>query len=216
MKVNSDSMKLYAVTDSHHLNGRKLEEVVEDVLKGGATFLQLREKDMSHDELVKEAVIIKKIADRYNIPFVIDDDIYAAKEADADGVHIGQSDADYQTARKLLGPDKIIGMTAPSVELAKKAEAMGADYIGAGAVFNTSTKKDTHPLSTDALKEIADSVSIPVVAIGGINKDNINKLRGTDIDGVAVVSALFSSNDPQSAARSLLEISKSLFNDTIK
>lgn len=209
-------MKLYAVTDSHHLNGRKLEEVVEDVLKGGATFLQLREKDMSHDELVKEAVIIKKIADRYNIPFVIDDDIYAAKEADADGVHIGQSDADYQTARKLLGPDKIIGMTAPSVELAKKAEAMGADYIGAGAVFNTSTKKDTHPLSTDALKEIADSVSIPVVAIGGINKDNINKLRGTDIDGVAVVSALFSSNDPQSAARSLLEISKSLFNDTIK
>ena len=216
MKVNSDSMKLYAVTDSHHLNGRKLEEVVEDVLKGGATFLQLREKDMSHDELVKEAVIIKEIADRYNIPFVIDDDIYAAKEADADGVHIGQSDADYQTARKLLGPDKIIGMTAPSVELAKKAEAMGADYIGAGAVFNTSTKKDTHPLSTDALKEIADSVSIPVVAIGGINKDNINKLRGTDIDGVAVVSALFSSNDPQSAARSLLEISKSLFNDTIK
>ena len=216
MKVNSDSMKLYAVTDSHHLNGRKLEEVVEDVLKGGATFLQLREKDMSHDELVKEAVIIKKIADRYNIPFVIDDDIYAAKEADADGVHIGQSDADYQTARKLLGPDKIIGMTAPSVELAKKAESMGADYIGAGAVFNTSTKKDTHPLSTDALKEIADSVSIPVVAIGGINKDNINKLRGTDIDGVAVVSALFSSNDPQSAARSLLEISKSLFNDTIK
>lgn len=216
MKVNSDSMKLYAVTDSHHLNGRKLEEVVEDVLKGGATFLQLREKDMSHDELVKEAFIIKKIADRYNVPFVIDDDIYAAKEADADGVHIGQSDADYQTARKLLGPDKIIGMTAPSVELAKKAESMGADYIGAGAVFNTSTKKDTHPLSTDALKEIADSVSIPVVAIGGINKDNINKLRGTDIDGVAVVSALFSSNDPQSAARSLLEISKSLFNDTIK
>lgn len=216
MKVNSNSMKLYAVTDSHHLNGRKLEEVVEDVLKGGATFLQLREKDMSHDELVKEAFIIKKIADRYNVPFVIDDDIYAAKEADADGVHIGQSDADYQTARKLLGPDKIIGMTAPSVELAKKAESMGADYIGAGAVFNTSTKKDTHPLSTDALKEIADSVSIPVVAIGGINKDNINKLRGTDIDGVAVVSALFSSNDPQSAARSLLEISKSLFNDTIK
>ena len=216
MKVNSNSMKLYAVTDSHHLNGRKLEEVVEDVLKGGATFLQLREKDMSHDELVKEAFIIKKIADRYNVPFVIDDDIYAAKEADADGVHIGQSDADYQTARKLLGPDKIIGMTAPSVELAKKAESIGADYIGAGAVFNTSTKKDTHPLSTDALKEIADSVSIPVVAIGGINKDNINKLRGTDIDGVAVVSALFSSNDPQSAARSLLEISKSLFNDTIK
>lgn len=213
MKVNSDSMKLYAVTDSHHLNGRKLEEVVEDVLKGGATFLQLREKDMSHDELVKEAVIIKKIADRYNVPFVIDDDIYAAKEADADGVHIGQSDADYQTARKLLGPDKIIGMTAPSVELAKKAESMGADYIGAGAVFNTSTKKDTHPLNTDALKEIADSVSIPVVAIGGINKDNINKLRGTDIDGIAVVSALFASDDPQSAAQSLLEMSRSLFSD---
>lgn len=211
MKVNSDSMKLYAVTDSHHLNGRKLEEVVEDVLRGGATFLQLREKDMSHDELVKEAVIIKKIADRYNVPFVIDDDIYAAKETDADGVHIGQSDADYQTARKLLGPDKIIGMTAPSVELAKKAEAMGADYIGAGAVFNTSTKKDTHPLSTDTLKEIADSVSIPVVAIGGINKDNINELRGTDIDGVAVVSALFAVDNPYDAAGELLELSKSLF-----
>lgn len=211
MKVNSDSMKLYAVTDSHHLNGRKLEDVVEDVLRGGATFLQLREKDMSHDELVKEAVIIKKIADRYNVPFVIDDDIYVAKETDADGVHIGQSDADYQTARKLLGPDKIIGMTAPSVELAKKAEAMGADYIGAGAVFNTSTKKDTHPLSTDTLKEIADSVSIPVVAIGGINKDNINELRGTDIDGVAVVSALFAVDNPYDAAGELLELSKSLF-----
>lgn len=204
-------MKLYAVTDSHHLNGRKLEDVVEDVLRGGATFLQLREKDMTHDELVKEAIIIKKIAARYNVPFVIDDDIYAAKEADADGVHIGQSDADYQTARKLLGPDKIIGMTAPSVELAQKAEAMGADYVGAGAVFNTSTKKDTHPLSTDALKEIADSVSIPVVAIGGINKDNVNKLHGTDIDGVAVVSALFAVDAPYDAARELLELSESLF-----
>ena len=216
MKINSNSMRLYAITDSHHLNGRKLEDVVEDVLKGGATFLQLREKNVTHDELVSKARIIKKITDKYDVPFVINDDIYAAKEVDADGVHIGQSDADYQTARKLLGPDKIIGMTAPSVELAQKAEAFGADYIGAGAVFNTSTKKDTHPLSTESLKEIADSVSIPVVAIGGITRDNVTKLKGTDIDGIAVVSALFASENPCTSASELLELSESLFGNVFK
>lgn len=211
MKITNESMTLYAITDRHWLDGRSLTDVVEDVLKGGATFLQLREKNLTHEELVAEAKKIKKITDKYNVPFVINDDIYAAKEVDADGVHIGQKDADYHTARKLLGPGKIIGMTAPSIELAKKAEAMGADYVGAGAVFGTSTKKDTHPLSTDALKAIADYVSIPVVAIGGITADNINKLKGTDISGVAVVSALFASDTPYNAAKNLYDISKSLF-----
>lgn len=141
MKLNKESMLVYAITDRHWTGTQTLEQQVEDVLKNGATFLQIREKNMPHDELVKEAICIKEIAAKYNVPVVIDDDIYAVMEAGIDGVHIGQNDMDYVEARKLLGDDKIIGMTAPSVTLAKKAEELGADYIGAGAVFNTSTKR---------------------------------------------------------------------------
>lgn len=208
MKVNKESMLVYAITDRHWTGEKTLEQQVEEVLKNGATFLQIREKNMPHDELVKEAVRIKEIAKKYNVPVVIDDDIYAVIEADADGVHIGQKDMDYIEARKLLGDDKIIGMTAPSVELAKKAEELGADYIGAGAVFNTNTKKDTKPLELDTLKEICNSVSIPVVAIGGIDHSNVRELKGTDIDGVAVISALFGASNPGEATRELVSIMK--------
>lgn len=208
MKVNKESMLVYAITDRHWTGEKTLEQQVDEVLKNGATFLQIREKNMPHDELVKEAVLIKEIAKKYNVPVVIDDDIYAVIESGVDGVHIGQKDMDYIEARKLLGDDKIIGMTAPSVELAKKAEKLGADYIGAGAVFNTSTKKDTKPLELSTLKEICSSISIPVVAIGGIDHSNVRKLNGTDIDGVAVISALFGADDPGEATRELVSIMK--------
>lgn len=208
MKLNKESMLVYAITDRHWTGTQTLEQHVEDVLKNGATFLQIREKNMPHDELVKEAICIKEIAAKYNVPVVIDDDIYAVIEAGVDGVHIGQNDMDYVEARKLLGDDKIIGMTAPSVTLAKKAEELGADYIGAGAVFNTSTKKDTKPLELSTLKEICNSVSIPVVAIGGIDHSNVRKLKETDIDGVAVISALFGASDPGEATKELVSIMK--------
>ena len=206
MKANKESMLVYAITDRHWTGEKTLEQQVDEVLKNGATFLQIREKNMPHDELVKEAVLIKEIAKKYNVPVVIDDDIYAVIESGVDGVHIGQKD--YIEARKLLGDDKIIGMTAPSVELAKKAEKLGADYIGAGAVFNTSTKKDTKPLELSTLREICSSISIPVVAIGGIDHSNVRKLKGTDIDGVAVISALFGADDPGEATRELVSIMK--------
>lgn len=208
MKLNKESMLVYAITDRHWTSTQTLEQQVEDVLKNGATFLQIREKNMPHDELVKEAICIKEIAAKYNVPVVIDDDIYAVMESGVDGVHIGQNDMDYVEARKLLGDNKIIGMTAPSVTLAKKAEELGADYIGAGAVFNTSTKKDTKPLELSTLKEICNSVSIPVVAIGGIDHSNVRKLKGTDIDGVAVISALFGASDPGEATKELVSIMK--------
>ena len=208
MKVNKESMLVYAITDRHWTGTQTLEQQVEEVLKNGATFLQIREKNMTHDELVKEAVRIKEIAARYNIPVVIDDDIYAVMEAGVDGVHIGQNDMDYVEARKLLGDNKIIGMTAPSVALAKKAEELGADYIGAGAVFSTNTKKDTKPLELSTLKEICNSVSIPVVAIGGIDHSNVRELKGTDIDGVAVISALFGASNPGKATKELVSIIK--------
>lgn len=210
MKLNKESMLVYAITDRHWTGTQTLEQQVEDVLKNGATFLQIREKNMLHDELVKEAVHIKEIAAKYNVPVVIDDDIYAVMESGVDGVHIGQNDMDYVEARKLLGDDKIIGMTAPSVALAKKAEELGADYIGAGAVFSTNTKKDTKPLELSTLKEICNSVSIPVVAIGGIDHSNVRKLKGTDIDGVAVISALFGASDPGEATRELVLIMKDI------
>ena len=210
MKLNKESMLVYAITDRHWTGTQTLEQQVDDVLKNGATFLQIREKNMPHDELVKEAICIKEIAAKYNVPVVIDDDIYAVMEAGVDGVHIGQNDMDYVEARKLLGDNKIIGMTAPSVTLAKKAEELGADYIGAGAVFNTSTKKDTKPLKLSTLKEICNSVSIPVVAIGGIDHSNVRKLKGTDIDGVAVISALFGASDPGEATRELVSIMKDI------
>lgn len=210
MKLNKESMLVYAITDRHWTGTQTLEQQVDDVLKNGATFLQIREKNMPHDELVKEAICIKEIAAKYNVPVVIDDDIYAVIEAGVDGVHIGQNDMDYVEARKLLGDDKIIGMTAPSVTLAKKAEELGADYIGAGAVFSTNTKKDTKPLELSTLKEICNSVSIPVVAIGGIDHSNVRELKGTDIDGVAVISALFGASDPGEATRELVSIMKDI------
>lgn len=212
MKISKKDLLLYAITDRTWLNGRSLLSQVEEVLKNGATFLQLREKNLSYNELVKEAVQIKEIAARYNVPFVINDNIYAAKEAGADGVHIGQDDTSYIKAREVLGNGKIIGMTAHNLKEALAAQEAGADYIGTGAVFPTSTKHDTVPLPLDSLKEITSNVQIPVVAIGGINHKNILSLKGSGIDGAAVISAIFAQENPGLATVEMLNLCKEVVN----
>ncbi len=197
------SMCLYAVTDSMWLGNRTLPEVVKEALEGGATFLQIREKNLAYPEFVKLATEVKAVTDAYHIPYVVDDDVELAKEIDADGVHIGQSDLALVEARRVLGPDKIIGVSAHSVAEAIEAEKNGADYLGVGSVFTTSTKLDAEAVSKATLKEICEAVSIPVVAIGGIQKDNMLQLKGTKVDGVAVVSAIFAAPDIQQAAKEL-------------
>ena len=207
MKLDKSAMLLYAVTDSTWLNGRKLVDDVEDVLKAGATFIQLREKNATYEETVALAREIKKLTDKYHVPFVIDDNVEAAKEVDADGVHIGQSDTEAKRARDILGENKIIGVSAGNLKEAIDAEKNGADYIGIGAMFDTSTKKDHTDMTFEEAKKITDTVKIPVVAIGGINKNNILELKGTGIDGVAVI---FAQQDRYSAAKELLELSKEI------
>lgn len=211
MKVTNKDMQLYAITDNRWLAGHSLEGKVEAALKGGVTFLQLRDKEASHEDLVNMAVKLKAIASRYNIPFVVNDDVEAAKESGADGVHIGQSDMDYEKARAILGPDKIIGMTAKTVEQAKKAEGLGADYIGVGAVFHTSTKSDAKDMSRSTLLSVTDAVSLPIAAIGGINYDNANQLKNTGVSGIAVVSAIFSKEDAYKAALELKKKTDEIF-----
>ena len=208
--MKAEDLMVYAITDRYWLNGAKLADQVEDVLKNGATFLQLREKSFTHEEMVAEAKEIKAIAAKYQVPFVINDDIYAAKEIDADGVHIVQSDMEYRKAREILGEDKIIGLSAGNLQEAIDAEKMGADYIGVGAVFHTDTKKDTTAMSFEELKEITDTVSIPVVAIGGISADNLMQLAGTGIDGISVISAIFGQEDPGAATKKLVELTREM------
>ena len=207
-------MLLYAITDRGWLKeGETLEGVVEDVLKSGATFLQLREKIQGHEEVVEMAKKLQALCKKYKVPFVVNDDIMAAKEMDADGVHIGQSDMEYTKAREILGPDKIIGVSAGNLQEAKEAERVGADYIGVGAVFHTDTKKDATSLTMDQLKEICEAVSIPVVAIGGISVDNALELKGTGIDGICVISAIFGSENPSEATKKLLDLSKKIVSE---
>ncbi|MDY4575808.1 MAG: thiamine phosphate synthase [Intestinibacter sp.] len=218
MKLDNEAIKksmlLYAITDRAWLKeGETLEEVVEDVLKSGATFLQLREKIQGHEEIVEMAKKLQALCKKYNVPFVVNDDTMAAKEIDADGVHIGQSDMEYTKAREILGPDKIIGVSAGNLQEAKEAERVGADYIGVGAVFHTDTKKDATSLTMDQLKEICESVSIPVVAIGGISVDNALKLKGTGVDGICVISAIFGSENPSEATKKLLDLSKKIVSE---
>ena len=208
--MKAEDLMVYAITDRYWLNGAKLADQVEDVLKNGATFLQLREKSFTHEEMVAEAKEIKAIAAKYQVPFVINDDIYAAKEIDADGVLIGQSDMEDRKAREILGEDKIIGLSAGNLQEAIDAEKMGADYIGVGAVFHTDTKKDTTAMSFEELKEITDTVSIPVVAIGGISADNLMQLAGTGIDGISVISAIFGQEDPGAATKKLVELTREM------
>lgn len=208
MRSVKESMLLYAVTDRSWLNGRTVADQVRDALEGGATFIQLREKELDYDSFLAEAFEIKEICAKYGVPFVINDNVDIALACGADGVHVGQSDMEAGDVRARLGDDKIIGVSVHSVEEAIKAQERGADYLGAGAVFSTSTKLDAETTSFGVLKDICDAVHIPVVAIGGINETNITKLKGTGIAGAAIVSAIFAKPDIKAACRELLELSR--------
>lgn len=199
-----EACRLYAITDNAHLNGRSLSECVADAIIGGATFIQLRDKEASTLDLIRKARNIAAVCRVANVPFVINDDIEAAKATGVDGVHVGQSDIACLEARRILGPEAIIGVSAQTVEQAQMAEESGASYIGVGAIFGTPTKPDAELVSIETLKSITESVSIPVVAIGGLNEDTIERLDGTGIDGVAVVSAIFAQDNIEEAARRLL------------
>lgn len=203
MKFDKSSLLLYAVTDRSWLCGETLYSQVEKALEGGATMIQLREKEMSEDSFLAEAREIKELCARYDVPFLINDNVAIAAAVDADGVHVGQSDMEAGDVRRNLGRGKIIGVSAQTVEQAILAEKHGADYLGVGAVFHTGTKPDASDVSYETLKAICQAVSIPVVAIGGITVDNVKGLAGSGICGAAVVSALFAQEDIEAAAREL-------------
>lgn len=201
-----EDVLLYAITDRSWLNGRTLYEQVEDALRGGVTFLQLREKHLSYDEYLEEAREIKALCDKYNVPLIINDNVDIALAVDASGVHVGQSDMEAREARAKLGPDKIIGVSAHNVEEALTAVESGADYLGTGAVFGSGTKEDANKISHDVVRDICKAVDIPVVGIGGITEDNLMELKGTGIDGVAVISAIFAKADITAAAKNLKKL----------
>ena len=205
------AMLLYAVTDQSWLKeDQTLFSVCEDVLSNGATFLQIREKDLDANAFEAEVAKLKELCRRYHVPYVVNDSVEIAQAIDADGVHVGQSDIMGRDIRSLIGPDKILGISAGTVEEAVAAETAGADYIGVGAVFGTSTKKNARNLSVEKLQEICHAVSIPVVAIGGIHAGNLLELSGSSVDGVAVVSAIFAADNPGKATVQLLELAKEM------
>lgn len=210
-QVRKEDMYLYAVTDRSRLKGKTLEQAVREACEGGITFLQIREKHLDRETFEAEARCLQTIAKEYHIPFVVNDDVELAKKIDADGVHIGQGDMELVRARKILGPDKIIGVSAHNAEEAIQAEKNGADYLGSGAVFGTSTKGDASVISKETFCEVMASVSIPVVAIGGIGLHNIEQLKDYHANGAAVSSAVFGSEDITGDCRKLLELSREIF-----
>lgn len=203
MKLKKDRLLLYAVTDRSWTGQQSLYEQIEEALKGGVTMVQLREKQLSEDELVAEAIQIKELCRRYEVPLIINDNVDAALKSGADGVHVGIEDAPVSEIRKRAGDDFIIGATAKTTEQAKAAEAAGADYLGVGAVFPSPTKKNAIRITPQDLREICGSVAIPAVAIGGITGDNVSEIKGGGMAGVAVVSAIFAAEDIQKAAAEL-------------
>lgn len=214
MNCDKKDLLLYAVTDRHWLNGETLYSQVEKALKGGATFIQLREKKLDEGSFLEEAKEIQKLCKEYNVPFVINDNVEIAKKINADGVHVGQSDMEAQNVREILGDDKIIGVSAQTVEQALLAEKHGADYLGVGAVFKTGSKDDAEEVSHDELERICKAVSIPVIAIGGITHDNVKELAGRGIVGIAVISAIFGQKAIENATKELkAETLKTVNND---
>ena len=201
--VKKEDLLLYAVTDRHWLREETLYDQVEKALKGGATFIQLREKNLDDESFYKEAVEIQSLCKKYHVPFVINDNVDIAVKINADGVHVGQSDMEALDVRAKLGSDKIIGVSAQTVEQALLAEKHGADYLGVGAVFPTGSKDDADDVSHETLKAICDAVNIPVIAIGGITYENVTELSGTGIVGIAVISAIFGAEDIEKATDEL-------------
>ena len=200
-----EDLLLYAVTDRSWLNGETLYAQVEKALKGGVTFVQLREKALDEQAFLEEAKEIQKLCAQYHVPFVINDNVEIAARIGADGVHVGQSDMEAGDVREKLGPDRIIGVSAQTVEQAVRAQERGADYLGVGAVFPTGSKADAVEVSHETVRAITEAVDIPVIAIGGITKDNVSELSGTGICGIAVISAIFAQEDIEGAARVLKE-----------
>ena len=218
MKYSRDdirkAMLLYAVTDRAWLKeGESLYSVCREVLEQGATFLQIREKDLDENTFEQEAEQLRALCEEKAVPFVVNDSVEIALECNADGVHVGQSDIKGRDIRAMIGPDKILGIYAGTVEEAVAAEKAGADYIGVGAVFATSTKKNARNMTMERLKEIREAVSIPIVAIGGINGEDMLQLKGSGVDGVAVVSAIFAAEDPGKATAELLKTAGILVNE---
>ena len=195
MKFAESMLRLYAVTDRSWLGNQTLAQQVEQALRGGATCVQLREKELNDTDFLAEARELKALCARYGVPLIINDNVKLALKVDADGVHVGQADMDAREVRGLIGPDKILGVTAKTVEQAQKAQQAGANYLGSGAVFGSTTKLNARPMTKELLQSICESVQIPVVAIGGIHRGNIAFLAGTGIRGAAVVSGIFSAAD---------------------
>jgi thiamine-phosphate pyrophosphorylase len=206
MKCDKKSLLLYAVTDRTWLNDDTLYEQVEKAIKGGVTFVQLREKKLDKESFLDEALEIQKLCRKYDIPFVVNDNVEIAKEINADGVHVGQGDMGAVNVRDILGDDRIIGVSVQTVDQAVLAQKQGADYLGVGAVFPTSSKADAEDVSYETLKAICEAVDIPVVAIGGISAGNVSKLKGSGISGIAVISAVFAAEDIESATKNLKQL----------
>ena len=210
MKCDKNTMLLYAVTDRAWLGDMTLYQQVELALKGGVTCVQLREKELSDEDFLAEAIEISALCQKYGVPFFINDNVDIAVKCKADGIHVGQEDMAAAKVRERVGEDMMIGVSVHSVSEALEAVAAGADCLGVGAMFSTSTKADASVLPMDTLKDICDAVDIPVVAIGGIGKSNIDKLKGTGVDGVALVSAIFSADDIESECRELRKLSEEM------
>lgn len=210
MKCDKKTMLLYAVTDRAWTGRQSLYEQVEAALKGGATCIQLREKDLNEEDFLRESIEMAALCKKYKVPFLINDNVEIAIKCHADGVHVGQKDMAASQVRQRVGKDMIIGVSAHSVEEALEAVKSGADYLGVGAVFSTSTKADAEVLSRQVLRDICSAVDIPVVAIGGISKTNISQLSGTGVDGVALVSAIFAAENIEDECCMLRRLSEEM------
>lgn len=210
MKISADKLRLYAVTDSAWLNGRSLAEVVREAIEGGATVVQYREKNKGYEDMLKEAREVCAVCREYGVPFIMNDSVEIAMAVDADGVHLGLDDGDLKAARELLGEGKIIGASTHNVQEALSAQAQGADYLGCGAVFGSTTKTNISSITPEILAQVTSAVQIPVVAIGGINRDNISVLNGCSLAGAAVVSAIFAQKDIRAAAKEMRALAEKL------
>lgn len=203
MRISADELRLYAVTDRSWLGGETIFDQVEKAVRGGASCVQLREKELGHEDFLAEAKEMAKLCKRLGVKLIINDNVDVALESGADGVHVGQDDMQAMDVRRRIGPDKILGVTAKTVEQAQAAEAAGADYLGSGAVFGSATKTDAKPMDMDTLRSICASVGIPVVGIGGVNRENIARLAGSGVAGAAVVSGIFAAQDIEAECRLL-------------
>ena len=210
MRCDRKTMRLYAVTDRAGVGQGTRGDLVEQALRGGVTCVQLREKSLGVPAILVEAEEIGALCRSYGVPFLINDCVEIALQCGADGVHVGPKDRAAREVRRLLGPNRILGVSARTVEQAVQAERDGADYLGVGAVFSTSTKADAMPVSYETLQAICRAVSIPVVAIGGIQRENLLSLAGSGVDGVALVSAIFAAPDVETASRELRALSEAM------